>query len=116
MKLHQLRGLYSPPSVKSATLHDEYQGDVKVAGMTDAPILWPAFIYNRGLHTGLLPVLTGDLVRAICEIAVAAMWGVTLHIVNQWKCAIAKSADSNEVAVNLALLCRDPAFRRKYYR
>jgi hypothetical protein len=65
-----------------------------------------------------MPILTGALVRAVCEEeenVVAYYWGVTRHMVNRWKCAIAKATDSNEVAVNIALLKEDAEFHRRYY-
>jgi hypothetical protein len=111
-------GPYRAPVVKTgSTLHDEYQGDVTVAGMTDAPIPWPGHSYSKGRHSGLLPILTGDLVRAVCEeeeLVVSHYWGVTRHMVNQWKCAIADSTNSDQVALKLALKRQDPQFRKKY--
>ena len=111
-------GPYSPPVVNAgAILHDEYLGDVRADGMTDAPIPWPGCTYSKGLHAGLLPILTGGLVRAVCEeeeLVVAHYWGVTRHIVNQWKCALARAKNSNEVYLNLGLKRKDPEFRRKY--
>jgi hypothetical protein len=64
-----------------------------------------------------MPILTGGLVRAVCEeeeIVVAYYWGVTRYMVNRWKCAIAGAQDSNEVAVNLALLRENKEFRRRW--
>lgn len=111
-------GPYHSPTVNiGVVLHDEYRGNVKVDGFTDAPIPWPGYTYNKGTLTGLTPVLTGDLVRAVCEeqeLVVSHYWGVSRHIVNQWKCAIAGATDSNQVAVNLAIKRQSPAFRRKY--
>ena len=119
--VHQYRfraGPYHPPAAPVGTiLHDEYLGDVKVAGMTDAPIAWPGSKYNRGRHDTLLPILIGALVRAICEedeLTVAHYWGVTRHIVNQWKRAVAGEEDSNMVAFNLALKRRNLEFRRRF--
>ena len=111
-------GPYRPPVVNvGATLHDEYLGDVTVAGMTDAPIPWPGHAYSKGRHSGLLPVLTGDLVRAVCEeeeLVVSYYWGVTRHMVNQWKCAVAGATNSDQVALKLALKRQEPQFRKKY--
>jgi len=111
-------GPYKPPLVNTgAILHDEYLGDVKIAGTTDAPIPWPAHNYSRGRHSGLMPVLAGDLVRAVCEeeeLAVAHYWGVTRHMVNQWKCAVSGEEASNQVFLKIALLRHDPEFRRKF--
>jgi hypothetical protein len=111
-------GPYHPPRVNiGVVLHDEYRGDVRVDGMTDAPIPWPGYTYNKGLHSGLLPVLTGDLVRAVCEeeeVVVCHYWGITRHMVNQWKCALAEATNSDQVALKLALKRQDPQFRKKY--
>ena len=38
----------------------------------------------------------------------------TRHMVNQWKCAIADSTNSDQVALKLALKRQDPQFRKKY--
>ena len=43
-----------------------------------------------------LPILCGDLVRAVCEedeLTVAHYWGVTRYIVEQWKRAISGATD-----------------------
>ena len=57
-------GPYRPPVVNvGMVLHDEHRGeDVKVEGMTDAPIPWPAASYRAGRRESLLPILCGDLV------------------------------------------------------
>jgi len=111
-------GPYHSPSVSLGTIiHDEYLGDVKVAGMTAARIPWPGSKYNRGRHDELLPILTGDLVRAICEedeLTVAHYWGITRYIVNQWKRAVAGVDDSNQVAFQLALKRVNPKFRAQF--
>jgi hypothetical protein len=111
-------GPYRPPAVNvGKVLHDEYRGDVKVDGMTDAPIPWPGANYNKGRHDALLPILCGDLVRAVCEedeLTVAHYWGVTRHIVNQWKRALAGAEDSDNVRLNLALRRAEPAFRKQF--
>ena len=82
-------GPYRPPSVNvGAKLLDLHLGEVQVEGVTKAPIPWPGANYNRGRHEGLLPILCGDLVRAVCEEdenTVAHYWGVTRHMVNEWK-------------------------------
>ena len=88
---HWRAGPYRAPAVSvGATLHDEYRDDLKVEGFTEAPIPWPAADYRkgRGVDRGLLPILCGDLVRAVCEedeLTVAHYWGVTQYIVEQWK-------------------------------
>jgi len=111
-------GPYRPPTVNvGAILHDECRDDVTVDGMTDAPIPWPGSNYNKGRHEALLPILCGDLVRAVCEedeLTVAHYWGVTRHIVNQWKRKLAGVEDSNNVYLNLAMKRNDPAFRKRF--
>lgn len=111
-------GPYTPPLVSAGAIrHDEYLGDVVVAGVTDALIPWPASNYARGRHAGLMPILTGGLVRAVCEeeeLAVAHYWGVTRYMVNQWKCAVAGVTDSNHVFLKIALLRYDPEFRKRW--
>jgi hypothetical protein len=116
-------GPYCPPKMKKGgKLRDEWTGEqVEVAGMTEAPIPWPAVIYNVGLHKGLLPILCGDLVRAVVEEpegVVAHYFGVTTHIVNRWKQALAgvKSSirSSAEVYAALATKRFDPKFRKAF--
>ena len=111
-------GPYTPPIVKVGTvIHDEYYGDVAVAGMSKAPIPWPGFHQTRGLHVGVMPILFADLVRAVVEedeVVVAHYWAVSLYTVNNWKNAVAGCTDSNGVFSALAVKRADPAFRRKY--
>jgi len=111
-------GPYRPPAVNvGKKLEDLHLGEVQVDGITKAPIPWPGTTYTRGRHEGLLPILCGDLVRAVCEEdenTVAHYWGVTRHMVNEWKKSIAGAETSNEVFVNLAIKRADPAFRKKY--
>ena len=77
-------GPYSPPSVSAGSkLHCEMLGDVIVEAMTKAPIPWPAVTHRRQL----IPILCGDLVRAVCEeeeLAIAFYWGVSKYVVNKW--------------------------------
>ena len=111
-------GPYSPPVVNVGTiLHDEYLGDVRVDGMTDASIPWPGYTYSRGRHAGLMPILTGGLVRAVCEeeeLTVAHYWGVTRYMVEQWKRAVAGAKDSNSVFFNLTMKRSNPEFRKRF--
>ena len=112
-------GPYRAPAVNvGSVLHDEYRGDVEVEGFSDAPVPWPAADYRRGRgEAPLLPILCGDLVRAVCEedeIAIAHYWGVTPYMVEQWKRAIARATDPNHVFVGLALKRSDPAFRKRF--
>lgn len=85
-RLKLLHGPYVPPKCRRGdALHCEYRDrEVKVGGMTDAPIQWP-----RALKTGKAsPIVCGDLVRAIraeSEIAVAHHWGVCVVTVWSWK-------------------------------
>ena len=111
-------GPYRPPTVNiGKVLHDEYRGDVKVDGMTDAPIPWPGSNYKKGRHEALLPILYGDLVRAVCEedeLTVAHYWGVTRYMVEQWKRALSGAKDSDGIFAGLALKRGNPEFRRKF--
>jgi hypothetical protein len=98
-------------------LKDEMLGEVTVDGFTKAPISWPGTEFNRGRHEGLLPILTGALVRAVCEedeLTVAHYWGVTRYMVNEWKQAIAGVKDSNQVIIAIAMKKQDPAFRERF--
>ncbi|MEN6367728.1 MAG: hypothetical protein ABFC88_13030 [Thermoguttaceae bacterium] len=117
-EFHFRAGPYVAPKIaKGATVHDEYVGDVECIGITDAPIAWPAYAAKTGRRESPMPILTGALVRAVCEeeeLVVAHYWGVTRHMVNRWKCAIAGATDSNEVAVNIALSKNTPAFRKQF--
>ena len=111
-------GPYIAPEVSIGTkLKDELLGEVSVDGFTKSPIPWPGTTFNRGRHEGLLPILTGSLVRAICEedeLTVAHYWGVTRYMVNEWKQAIAGVTDSNQVIIALAMKKQDPAFRKRF--
>lgn len=111
-------GPYRPPVVNvGMTLHDEYRGKVKVEGMTDAPIPWPGTKYTKGRRNVLLPILCGDLVRAVCEedeMTVAHYWGVSFYMVEAWKRAISGAKDSNGVFSGLVIKRADPEFRKKF--
>jgi hypothetical protein len=119
-QFHWRAGPYRAPNVNvGKTLHDEMRGDIEVEGFTEAPIPWPAADYRRGrgIERGLLPILCGDLVRAVCEedeLTVAYYWGVTRYMVEQWKQAIAGSKTSDGVFSGLALKRGNPEFRRKF--
>lgn len=67
------------------TLRCEYRGrEVKVLGMTDAPIQWPCARGNRNAS----PILCGDLIRAVrteSAMAVARHWGVGTELVWKWR-------------------------------
>jgi len=112
-------GPYQAPAVTlGATLHDEWRGDRVVEGFTKAPIRWPASEYRccRG-PSPLLPILCGDLVRAVCEedeLTVSHYWGVTRYIVERWKEAISGSTDANGVFIGLAFKRDDPEFRKRF--
>ena len=115
---HWRAGPYQPPAVKvGAVLHDEYRGDVKVEGMTKAPIPWPAADYRKGRGESLLPILCGDLVRAVCEedeLTVAYYWNVTRYMVEQWKRAICWGQRLQRRVRRLALKRNDPEFRKRF--
>ena len=118
-QFHWQVGPYHPPVVNVGTkLHDEWRGDVTVDGFTKAPIPWPGAKYqhSRG-DAQYLPILCGDLVRAVCEeneLTVAHYWGVTRYIVEKWKQAITGATTADGVMVGLALKREDPAFRKKF--
>jgi len=111
-------GPYVPPKVNvGAKVTDEFLGQVTVDGFTKAPIPWPGTNFHRGRHEGLLPILTGGLVRAICEedeLTVAHYWGVSRYMVNEWKQAVAGVEDSNQVIIALALKKQDAGFRKRF--
>jgi len=112
-------GPYRPPVYGVGTiLHDEYRGDVVVHGFTKAPIPWPATTYQPGKgESSLLPILCGDLVRAVCEedeLTVAHYWGVSFYMVKVWKQAISGAKDANEVFAGLLMKRNDPKFRKKF--
>ena len=112
-------GPYVAPKIRTgAKVQDEYAGEVECVGLSEGPIPWPAYECRTGRRASPMPIFTGALVRAVCEEeenVVAYYWGVTRHMVNRWKCAIAKAKGSNEVAVNIAFLKEDPAFRKRWY-
>lgn len=115
-------GPYHPPAINvGEMLRDEYLNkDVTVKGRTDAPIPWPGRSRGKGKKgqgEPLLPVLCGDLVRAVVEedrATVAHYWGVSLYIVNQWKKAVAGAKDFGEMLVLLNMMRLDPEFRKKW--
>jgi hypothetical protein len=118
-QFHWRAGPYHAPTVSTGVvLHDEWRGDVTVDGFTKAPIPWPAAEYQHGrAESPVLPILCGDLVRAVCEedeLTVAHYWGVTRYIVEQWKRAISGATDPNGVKVGIAFKRNDPAFRKKF--
>jgi len=116
---HWRAGPYHTPSVSVGTvLHDEYRNiDLPVEGFTEAPISWPAADYQKGRREALLPILCGDLVRAVCEedeLTVAYYWNVTRYMVERWKQVIAGATSSDGVFAGLAIKRQDVAFRTKY--
>ena len=118
-QFHWRAGPYHAPNVNiGAVLHDECRGDIQVEGFSEAPIPWPAAGYRKGRgEVPLLPILCGDLVRAVCEedeLTVAHYWGVTRYMVEQWKRAISGAKDSDSVFTGLALKRATPDFRRKF--
>ena len=91
--------LYGPYKVPKCAIGDklrcEYRGrEVKVKGMTDAPISWP----STRRAGNLSPILCGDLVRAVrteSEQAVAHHWGVGYPTVWKWRRALGVGASTN---------------------
>jgi hypothetical protein len=86
----QLRfGPYDPPRFEYGdVVSDELRGDVRIIGMTDAPIQWPT---GRRLDTkggaGGIVLFAGlvDAVRLESNQAVAHWWGVTGQTVTKWR-------------------------------
>lgn len=112
-------GPYRPPAAKVGdVLHDEYLNrDVRVEGKTEAPIPWPGMSHEKGRHAGLLPILCGDLVRAVVEedaLTVGHYFGVTQYMIRNWKQAIAGARASTEVHTLLQMKRLDPEFRKKF--
>lgn len=105
-----------PPEFKVGDiLHDEMAGDVEVVGEANG---WPVYQEQpkRGPHRGLLPVLCGDLVRAVCDEPVndvAEHWDVSTNLVKQWRRAIA--GPDGGIEVGIALKRADRKFRKKYW-
>ena len=107
-------GPYVAPQVNAgATMIDEWAGEVKVGGFTDAPIPWPAHKYLGKL----VPILTGDLVRAVVEESegvVVHYWGVTKYHLDKWKRSLAGTENSADVYATLAIKRFDPEFRKAH--
>lgn len=81
---------YRPPRLRVGdTVRCEYKGrDVEVALFGDAPMRWPTWRGNGGKQ---LPILAGDLVRAVrqeSEQAVCHWWGVSRDTVKRWRRAL----------------------------
>jgi hypothetical protein len=91
-----LYGPYRPPRCKlGQKLSCEYRDrELKVKGMTDALVQWPASRTGRGSS----PIVCGDLVRAIrteSVMAVAHHWGVNANTVSKWRQALGVSPMTN---------------------
>jgi len=112
-----LNGPYDPPECRvGSTLHDLSLGDVVVVSKRDG---WPVTMEppRPGPNPfGEIPVLTGDLVKAVCEEsieAVSAHWSVTRRLVRRWREAI--TGRKKNINTALALLRNDSRFRQKFY-
>jgi len=112
-----LDGPYEPPKCKvGSTVEDLRLGNVTVVGKRAG---WPLCMEpaRPGPNSmGEIPVLTGDLVRAVCEEsidAVAKHWNVSNSLVRRWREAIAGT--NTDVNTALAILKYDPRFREKWY-
>jgi hypothetical protein len=117
-QFHWRAGPYRAPQVKvGAVLRDERRGDLEVEGFSEAPIPWPAASYKKGRRGVLLPILCGDLVRAVCEeeeLTIAYYWNVTPFMVERWKRAISGATTSNGVFTRLAIMRSNPEFRKQF--
>jgi hypothetical protein len=107
-------GPYKPPRArKGSVLVDECYGKVTVIGRTVALVKWPAHSH-RGK---LLPVLTGDLVKALIlenEQAVSNAFGVSRYHIDMWKRALTGETSSCDVHAALVMLRADQTFRSKH--
>ena len=114
-------GTYSPPPRcrVGSVLHDEMLGDVKIVRMMKEPIRWP--LCEAPTRPGRnpldeVPVLCGDLVRAVCEETlktVSETWGVPISMVKRWRAAVAGNKDNVDTLI--AIRRHDPEFRRRFY-
>jgi hypothetical protein len=112
-----LKGPYDPPSCEvGSTLHDLSLGDVVVVGKREG---WPLTVEppRPGPNPfGEIPILTGALVKAVCEEsieAVAEHWKVTPRLVRRWREAL--TGRTKNVNTALALLRHDPNFSKQWY-
>ncbi len=112
-----LNGPYEPPECKvGSTLHDLSLGDVVVVSKRGG---WPVTVEppRPGPNPfGEIPVLTGNLVKAVCEESIDAVvdhWSVTRRLVRRWREAI--TGRKKNINTALALLRSNPQFRAKFY-
>ena len=87
----KLLGKYTTPQVRvGSVVHCARRGDVRIVGLSSAPIPWPiGQTTPKGRARPL--VLFGDLVEAIRREpaqAVAYHWGVTAQTVTAWRKAL----------------------------
>jgi hypothetical protein len=79
---------------------------------------WPLMEGPRrpGPNPGIIPILCGDLVKAVCEESIGSVakhWGVKPGLVRKWRKAIA--GQDKCVSTALTLLAYDPSFRKKTF-
>lgn len=110
-------GTYLPPKCEvGGKVFCHLEGKpVTVTGFRDN---WPLYRPTRryDYHTTELPILTSELVRAICEEdtkPVMERWGVKLSLMKHWKAAIAGTNENVETV--LALKKLEPKFRKRFY-
>ncbi|HEX5106402.1 MAG TPA: hypothetical protein VFV87_21430 [Pirellulaceae bacterium] len=107
-------GPYRMPRCKiGGKLDCEYAGTLRVVAISDAPVQWPL-----GVVWGhRIPVVTGDLVRAVkqeanCDVAVA--WGVGASLVSRWRKALrVKRTKGTRLRRSESIRATDPARARK---
>ena len=107
-------GPYRMPRLKPGQRAEcEYGGTVRVAAISDAPVQWPLGVV-RGHR---IPVLCGDLVRAVkteaaCD--VAAAWGVSHGLVAKWRKTLrVRRTIGGHQRLSESIRATDPARARK---
>lgn len=95
-RLKLLHGPYAAPKFKVGEfLECEYRGrEVKVRGITDAPIPWPS-VRGRGNHSPIVYAGLVDAIRRESVVAVSYHWGVARETVWKWRKSL-KVSRNNE--------------------
>lgn len=110
-------GTYKPPKCRvGSQVYCHLEGEpVKVTGLRDGwPLYRPTKRYD--LRDTDVPVLTDELVRAVCEEETRAImqhWGIKLPLLKRWRAAIAGTQENPTTVIALKKL--DPKFRKRFY-